>query len=340
MSTSGSCKGSVSESKSNDDVCDVNNFMQKMSLVDKDNDVSVKDNTVSVCSNCGKEGNNLKACTACKLVKYCNRECQIAHRPQHKKECKKRAAELHDIDLFKEPPSQYDDCPICFIRMPTMQTGYRYQSCCGKLICSGCIYAPLFDNLGNKIDNEKCPFCRTPTPTSDEESLKRERTRVEAGDFIAIGKLGSYYADGLYGYPQDYTKALELWRRSGELGYSAAYCKIGYSYDLGIGVEVDKKKAKHYYELAAMEGDVQARYNLGNNEGKAGNTDRALKHFMIAASGGADKFLKKIKQLYIIGHATKDDYTKTLHLYQTYLGEIKSKQRDEAAAFNERYRYY
>ena len=48
MSTSGSCKGSVSESKSNDDECEVNNLLQKLSTDDKDNDVSVKDNDVLV----------------------------------------------------------------------------------------------------------------------------------------------------------------------------------------------------------------------------------------------------------------------------------------------------
>ena len=82
-----------------------------------------KDIILSVCANCGKgeeESDKLKACTACKMVKYCNRECQIAHRPQHKKECKKRAAELHDENLFAEPPSQYGDCPICFLRLPLM----------------------------------------------------------------------------------------------------------------------------------------------------------------------------------------------------------------------------
>ena len=55
------------------------------------------------CANCGKgEENNksLKTCTACKAVKYCNRECQMAHRKQHKKECKKRAAAL----LFEQLP--------------------------------------------------------------------------------------------------------------------------------------------------------------------------------------------------------------------------------------------
>ena len=83
------------------------------------------DNNSNICANCGKgeEGSaSLKACTACKMVKYCNRECQIAHRPQHKKQCKKRAAELHDEKLFKQPPLQYGDCPICFLRLPTLRT--------------------------------------------------------------------------------------------------------------------------------------------------------------------------------------------------------------------------
>ena len=55
------------------------------------------DNSMLVCANCGKGeecAGDLKSCTACKMVKYCNRDCQIAHRPQHKKACKKRVAEL------------------------------------------------------------------------------------------------------------------------------------------------------------------------------------------------------------------------------------------------------
>ena len=44
--------------------------------------------------------------------------------------------------------------------------------------------------------------------------------------------------------------------------------------------------------------------------------------------------------MFMNGDATKDDYAKALRVYQTYLVEIKSAQRDEAAAFNDAYKYY
>ena len=82
---------------------------------------------IDTCAACGNEGgDSLKACTACHMVKYCNRDCQIAHRPQHKTECKKRAAELRDVALFKQPPRR-GDCEICFLPLPTLHTGMRYQ---------------------------------------------------------------------------------------------------------------------------------------------------------------------------------------------------------------------
>ena len=58
---------------------------------------SVEGLAAEVCASCGKaeiDDIKLKKCTACKLVKYCSVECQKNHRKQHKKACKKRAAEL------------------------------------------------------------------------------------------------------------------------------------------------------------------------------------------------------------------------------------------------------
>ena len=150
--------------------------------------------------------------------------------------------------------------------MPTLWSGSSYMTCCGKLVCTGCIHAPVYDNQGNEVEIQKCPFCRIPSPSTDEEITQRQKKRAEAGDPIALQNLGYYFRDGSYGYPQDCAKALELWHRAGELGHIGAHTNIGYTYDIGKGVEVDKKKAKHYYELAAVSGDEVARCNLGESE--------------------------------------------------------------------------
>ena len=198
----------------------------------------------------------------------------------------------------------------------------------------------MYDNLGNIINEKKCPFCRTPVHESIEEYMERLQKRVELDDADAIRNLGCFYRNGEFGLPQDYVKALELFIRAGELGHAEAYCNTGYAYENGEGVEIDKKKANHYYQLAAIGGNANARYNHGNNEQRAGNMNRALKHYMIAAEGGNNNSLKQIQKLYTTGHATKDDYAKAVRAYQVYLAEIKSDQRDKAAAASENYCYY
>ena len=140
--------------------------------------------------------------------------------------------------------------------------------------------------------------------------------------------------------PQNYNKALELWHRAAELGHLEAHNNIGFAYSNGDGVERNEKKANHYWELAAMGGDVESRFNLGALEFNAGNMDRAVKHFMLAVGSGYNVSLENIKQMFMNGDATKDDYTKALQAYQANLDEIKSAQRDEAAAFNDGYKYY
>jgi len=300
------------------------------------------DNDVSVCANCGKQG-AYNTCNKCKKVKYCNAICKKVHKKKHKKDCEehqRRVAELHDKGLFKEPPLLHEDCPICFLRMPTLETGHIYYTCCGKVICDGCCQAPLYDNQGNEVDNKKCPYCRAPWSYTEEKEVQRLKKRVDLDDPIAIYNIGIHYRDGEYGFKQDYIKALELFHRAGEIGYAKAYINIGYAYEHSKGVEVDPKKANHYYELAAIGGDAQARNNLGIMEEIAGNVDRAVKHYMIAVRGGYTSSLSNIRDLYSDGHATKDDYTKALRLHQEYLSEVKSDQRDKAAAVDERNRYY
>ena len=163
---------------------------------------------------------------------------------------------------------------------------------------------------------------------------------MEVGDAEAMYDQGCCYSEGLHGVQQDHNKALEFWHRATELGHSLSYYNIANSYYNGRGVGRDEKKAIHYYELAAMGGHPTARYNLGCFEDEAGNMDRALKHHMIAVGFGDNGSLENIKQMFMSGDATKDDYAKALRVYQTYLLEIKSPQRNEAAAADKIYKYY
>ena len=262
------------------------------------------------CAGCGKGGDGLKTCNGCKLVKYCDSTCQKAHRPMHKKECKKRASELHDEALFKQPPPT-DECPICLVPLPLLESANVYHSCCGKTICCGCVFAMITEDL-----HCLCPFCRAPSHTSDGELIESLKKRVEANDAEAMRNLASYYYQGDLGLPQDYDMAMELCHRAGELGCARSYYNIAELYRSGVGVERDLKKAKDYYELATMRGNAFARYNLGCIEGMSGNGDRAMKHWMIAAGAGDDKSLETIRENFLKGHATKDDFEKALRAHK------------------------
>ena len=137
---------------------------------------------------------------------------------------------------------------------------------------------------------------------------------------------------GIMGMPQDFAKANELRLRAGELGSAEGYCNLGYSYDNGRCVEVDKKKATYFYELAAMKGSVSARHNLGCLEWNAGNEHRAMKHFILARAGDKNS-LDKVKDGFMHGLITKDEYANTLRANQSRQDEVKSDARDKAEEY-------
>ena len=58
-----------------------------------------------------------------------------------------------------------------------------------------------------------------------------------------------------------------------------------------------------------------------------------MRHLMISAGAGDDDSLKAIRQCYMDGHATKDDFEKALRAHKEAKDEMKSDQREEAAAF-------
>eukprot|EP00956_Cyclotella_meneghiniana_P035309 scaffold113655_cov23-Cyclotella_meneghiniana.AAC.1 len=150
--------------------------------------------------------------------------------------------------------------------------------------------------------------------------------------------LTTYYEKGQYGLPVDQSKAFELLQHSSELGSAAGHFNLGISYDDGVGVEQDTKKAFHHYQIAAMMGHVGARHNLGCAESENRNHQRAMRHFMIAAKCGYKCSLDVVKQGFIDGLVTKEGFEKTLRAYQASCNETKSEQRDRVAVIKARAR--
>ena len=301
--------------------CEQNNIDNITESIDS---VAILDD-MSACANCGKEGNSkgMNICNKCKMVKYCNAACKKKHRTKHKKACERRVAELHEEALFKDPPPR-EECPICMLPLPLDAGESTFYSCCGKRICNGCILMLISDEKG------LCAFCRTPPPSSDEERVKQIKNLMDKGNGGGFYQLASFYARGVYGIPQNFQKTNELLLKAGELGCAEGYHNLGLAYDNGRGVEADKKKAQHYYELAAIGGHLLARHNLGCVEEEAGNQHRAIKHWLISARAGSERSLDAVKIEFRNGLVTKDVYANTLRAYHESQKEMKNNERNRA----------
>jgi TPR repeat protein len=140
-------------------------------------------------------------------------------------------------------------------------------------------------------------------------------------------------------YTRSRKGAAILLSRGGELGSTQSYLQLGIEYHTGDIVEKDVKKARHFYELAAIGGNVNARQGLVGIEMTLGNINKAIKHSFIAAGFGHARSLKTLQKCLKAGHATRDDYENALRAYQEYIEAVRSDQRDEAVAFNHDYQY-
>ena len=283
-------------------------------------------------------------------ARYCSAACQRNHWPKHKTACKLRAAVLRDEALFKDPPPK-EDCPICFLPMPVqliccvslppatvssvpiydfvkaneelaIMDTEGYYPCCGKNICRGCIHS--FCESGN---TERCAFCNSDQGNKTaEERVEEIMKRVEANDAASIFLLAGYYYQGRLGLQQDRTKAMELYARAADLSSSSAHYFLAKHCHEGGAL----KKAKFHVEAAAMVGHEMARYDLGAIEYNAGNRDRAVKHFMIAASAGCYRAMHQLTVFYEKGYVSRESIDSSLTAYNNSCAEMRSKARDAA----------
>jgi TPR repeat protein len=237
-------------------------------------------------------------------------------------------AELHDKQLFEQPDSSYlGECPICCLPLSLDKRKNVFMGCCSKRICKGCDYANQMREIEAGLE-QRCAFCRNPSPESQEEAHKNTIERVKKNDPVAMAHMGKKHkVEG------DFGKALEYWTKAAELGDADASCGLGALYYYGNGVEKDLKKGVYHLEQAAIGGHPNARGLLATHEMDNFRLDRAAKHLIIAANLGCDLSLKLIKDFYVRGVVSREEHDTALRGHQAAVDATTSAERDEAEAF-------
>lgn len=314
---------------------------------------------IMCCASCGiaaVDNVKLKKC-ACKLVHYCSEECRIRHRPEHEEaceksfyhgikwvdelldhifkkpriECSEEEAEARDKALFQKPESSnYGECPICCLPLSLDGKNFLLMPCCSKFICKGCCHANQEQEKRAGLGS-RCVFCRRPSYLkSHAEGHKRNMKRVKQNDPVALSQMGQECRN-----EGDHDSALEYFAKAAELGNADAHYFLSMMHWDGRAVEKDKAKYLYHSEQAAIGGHPVARHNLGCYEMSVGSTERAAKHWIIAANLGYHVSLDNLRLLYAEGHASKEDYYDALRAYQAALDAMKSAQREEGEAYYE-----
>ena len=245
------------------------------------------------------------------------------------RELRDQTAELRDELLFKQPESSHrGDCPICCLPLPLDSKKCSMMARCSKLICKGCVHANKIREAEMRLV-QSCPFCREANPYTDEEVDKQRMKRVEANDPVAICDEGVFqYMKG------NYSGALECYTKAACLGNAEAHLKLSSLYNSGDCVDTDIRKAVQHLEEASIGGHPTARFLLGSCELENDNTERAVKHYIIAAKQGNDDSMKALMEFFKVNWVEKDILAATLREHQAAVDAAKSPQREAAAQYH------
>jgi len=293
------------------------------------------------CASCGKTGEGLKRCTACKSVWYCGVTCQIDHRKAHKKECKRIKKEL---EMWKPPPPT-EECPVCLVPLPLQNSKATYWPCCGQTVCNACkaetdraLNITNIERYAKKLPpmESSCAFCRVSNHKRDSELIKRMEGRVAKGDLKAMVSLAGMYRDGEHGLARDETKTLELYHRAAALDCPNALLWLGTCFLEGeLGLIQDLEKATSYFEDSAKKGNVISRLNLGDLKQLEEHHELAMKHFKLAAAAGHEDAVKQLWKYFSLKKLSKAELEEILRAHKEACDEMNSEERERYVAWRE-----
>lgn len=119
------------------------------------------------------------------------------------------------------------------------------------------------------------------------QTMEQIRAAAEQGDAFALYLVSIAYWDGRGGVAKNMVQARYYMRRSAARGFVRAVNALGTLYSIAAdGVEADTAEALAWHEVAAEMGNVSAINNMGVIYREAGDIDRAVEKFTLAAERG------------------------------------------------------
>lgn len=133
-------------------------------------------------------------------------------------------------------------------------------------------------------------------------------------------QLGRDYFYGYNGKAVNKTEAVWWYRKAAEEGHAKAQCNLGYSYELGHGVQADTAEAARWYRMAAEQGLDIAQNNMGRcyYYGKGINRDytKAARWYRKAANQGYAEAQNNLGDCYFCGNGVSKNFNKAVMWYR------------------------
>jgi TPR repeat protein len=158
------------------------------------------------------------------------------------------------------------------------------------------------------------------------------RTAAEAGDPDAMEALGSWLQEGLIDERGKVVakpapeKAVEWFERAAKKSHPFALHQLAYSYDTGLGVEVDKRRAIGLHRRAVRAGLSESATNLAICYREVGNLRAYRRWIERAAEAGSTEGVLQLAEWQLARRTTKTQKKQAMRALKRLVREIKANQ--------------
>ena len=150
------------------------------------------------------------------------------------------------------------------------------------------------------------------------EEIQLIKLAADKGDRAAQAEIAQYYELGL-GVEKNKKKAFKYFKLAVKQGDKQSLNRLGCKYEHGLGTEKNMDEALKFYRLSAKAGDAVGQYNVARcyayGLGVEKNDSEAFKYYKLSAEQGFPYGQCYLGYYYIAGKGVKKDFFKGLTFF-------------------------